>query len=163
MNLMRSQLRASPRVAHCMLQSAREFCRWLSMLITFGMKGSSYLCSQITGGVKNAVPLHIDIPLTGRRGFYLPSEDSLQEYLKFPYECFLSVLQWFKSQRQCKHVWNRHMYETRTFLGKSNTHHESYLENTSEMYIKLMVRFNTFYETTKICIKDRTSDNGNSL
>jgi hypothetical protein len=39
------------------------------MLITFGMKGSSYLCSQITGGVENAVPLHVDIPHTGGRGF----------------------------------------------------------------------------------------------
>jgi hypothetical protein len=35
------------------------------MPITFGMKGSSYLCSQITGGVENAVPLHADIPRTG--------------------------------------------------------------------------------------------------
>jgi hypothetical protein len=26
------------------------------MPITFGMKGSSYLCSQITGSVENAVP-----------------------------------------------------------------------------------------------------------
>jgi hypothetical protein len=50
--------------------------------ITFGMKGSSYLCSQITG-VENAVPSHVDIPCTGGRGFDLPSEDSLQEYLKF--------------------------------------------------------------------------------
>jgi hypothetical protein len=47
------------------------------MPITFGMKGSSYLCSQITGGVENAVPLHVDIPRTGGRGFDLPSEDSL--------------------------------------------------------------------------------------
>jgi hypothetical protein len=30
------------------------------MPITFGMKGSSYLCSQITG-VESAVPLHIKI------------------------------------------------------------------------------------------------------
>jgi hypothetical protein len=29
--------------------------------ITFGMKGSSYLCSQITGGVENTDPLHVDI------------------------------------------------------------------------------------------------------
>jgi hypothetical protein len=62
------------------------------MLIPFGMKGSSYLCSQITGDVENAVPLHVDIPRTGGRGFDLPSEDSLQEYLKFPCKCFLSVL-----------------------------------------------------------------------
>jgi hypothetical protein len=60
--------------------------------ITFGMKGSSYLCSQITRGVVNAVPLHVDISRTGGRGSDLPSEDSLQEYLKFPYKCFLSVL-----------------------------------------------------------------------
>jgi hypothetical protein len=56
------------------------------MPITFG------ICSQITGGVENAVPLHVDIPRTGGRGFDLPSEDSLQKYLKFPYECFLAVL-----------------------------------------------------------------------
>jgi hypothetical protein len=31
------------------------------MPITFGMKGSSYLCSQITGGVEKAVPLHVNI------------------------------------------------------------------------------------------------------
>jgi hypothetical protein len=62
------------------------------MPITFGMKGSSYLCSQTTEGVKNAVLLHVDIPRTGGRGFDLPSEDALQEYLKFPYECFLPVL-----------------------------------------------------------------------
>jgi hypothetical protein len=62
------------------------------MPITFGMKGSSYLCSQITGGVENAVPLHVDIPRTGGRGSDLTSEDSLQECLQFPYECFLSVL-----------------------------------------------------------------------
>jgi hypothetical protein len=42
------------------------------MPITFGTKGNSYLCSQITGGVENAVPLHTDIPFTGRRGFDLP-------------------------------------------------------------------------------------------
>jgi hypothetical protein len=62
------------------------------MLITFGMKRSRYLCSQITGGVENAVPLHVGIPCTCVRGFDLPSEDAVQEYLKFPYECFLSVL-----------------------------------------------------------------------
>jgi hypothetical protein len=56
------------------------------------MKGSSYLCSQITGGVENAAPLHINIPCTGRIGFDLPSEDAVQEYLKFPYKCFLAVL-----------------------------------------------------------------------
>jgi hypothetical protein len=38
----------------------------------------------------NAVPLHVDIPRTGRRGFDLPSDDSVQEYWKFFYECFLS-------------------------------------------------------------------------
>jgi hypothetical protein len=62
------------------------------MPIISGMKGSSYLCSQITGGAENAVPLHIGIPHIGGRGFDLPSENSLQEYLKFHYECFLSVL-----------------------------------------------------------------------
>jgi hypothetical protein len=62
------------------------------MPITFGMKESSYLCTQITAGAENAVPLQANIPCTGRRDFDLPSEDALQEYLKFPYECFLSVL-----------------------------------------------------------------------
>jgi hypothetical protein len=56
------------------------------------MKRSSYLCSQITGDIENAVPLYVNIPRTGGRGFELPSEVALQEYLKFPYECFLSVL-----------------------------------------------------------------------
>jgi hypothetical protein len=58
------------------------------MPITFGMKESSYLCSQITGG-ENAVPLRANIHRTGGRDFDLPSEDALQEYLKVPYECFL--------------------------------------------------------------------------
>jgi hypothetical protein len=58
------------------------------MPITFGMKKSSYLCSQTTGGDENAVPLHANIPRTGGRDFDLPSEDALQEYFKFPYECF---------------------------------------------------------------------------
>jgi hypothetical protein len=31
------------------------------MPITFGMKGSSYLCSQITGGVEKAIPLHVNM------------------------------------------------------------------------------------------------------
>jgi hypothetical protein len=62
------------------------------MPITYGMKGSSYLSSQITGRVENAVPVHVDSPRTSRIGFDLPSEDALQEYLKFLYEYFLSVL-----------------------------------------------------------------------
>jgi hypothetical protein len=66
------------------------------MPITFGMKEGSYLCSQIREGVKNAVPLHANIPHTCGRDFDLPSEDALQEYLKFPYECFLSVLLLFE-------------------------------------------------------------------
>jgi hypothetical protein len=92
MNLTRSRLRSSPRPAHRRPRSAREFCWWLSMPISFGMMGSSHLCSLITGGVANVVPLHVDIPRTGGRGFDLPFEDSLQKYLKFPYECFLSVV-----------------------------------------------------------------------
>jgi hypothetical protein len=56
------------------------------------MKGSSYLCSQITGGVENAVPLHVDIPRTSGRGSNLPFEGVLQEYLQFPYKYFLLVL-----------------------------------------------------------------------
>jgi hypothetical protein len=46
------------------------------MSITFGMKESSYLCSQITGGVENAFPLHANIPRTSGRDFDLPSEDA---------------------------------------------------------------------------------------
>jgi hypothetical protein len=46
------------------------------MPITLGMKGSFYLCSQITRSVGNAVPLHVDIPRTGGRGLDLPSEDA---------------------------------------------------------------------------------------
>jgi hypothetical protein len=34
-------------------------------------EGKFYLCSQITGDVENAVPLHIDIPRTGKRVIYL--------------------------------------------------------------------------------------------
>jgi hypothetical protein len=49
-----------------------------------GMKGSSYLCSQITGSVENAVPIHVDISRISGRGIQLPYEDGLQEYLKFP-------------------------------------------------------------------------------
>jgi hypothetical protein len=60
--------------------------------ITFGMKGSSYVCSQLTGGVENAVPLHVDIPRTGGRGSDLPFEAVLQEYLTLPYKNFLLVL-----------------------------------------------------------------------
>jgi hypothetical protein len=55
------------------------------------MKTSSYLCSQITG-VENAVPLRVDIPHKGGRGFDLRFEAVLQEYLQFPYEYFLLVL-----------------------------------------------------------------------
>jgi hypothetical protein len=50
------------------------------------MKGSSYLSSQITGGVEYAVHLHVDVPHTGGRGSDLPFEAVLQEYLHFPYE-----------------------------------------------------------------------------
>jgi hypothetical protein len=53
------------------------------------MKGSL----QITGCVKNAVPLH-DIPRTGRRDSDLVFLAVLQEYLQFPY--FLSVLLLFR-------------------------------------------------------------------
>jgi hypothetical protein len=58
----------------------------------FGMERSSYVCSQITGGVENAVPLHADTHRTGGRGSDLPSEAVLPEYLQFPYEYFLLVL-----------------------------------------------------------------------
>jgi hypothetical protein len=56
------------------------------------MKGTFYLCLQITGGVENAVLLHINIPHTSGRYSDLPSEAVLQEYLQFPCECFILVL-----------------------------------------------------------------------
>jgi hypothetical protein len=52
--------------------------------------------SQITGGVENVVPLHVDIPRTSGRCSDLPSADVLQEYMKFFYECFLSILLQFE-------------------------------------------------------------------
>jgi hypothetical protein len=56
------------------------------------MKGSSYLCSQITGGVENAVPVYVDIPGTGGRGSDLPFEVVVQEvYLQFLGKHFLLV------------------------------------------------------------------------
>jgi hypothetical protein len=51
------------------------------------MTGSSYLCSQIIGGVENVVPLHVDIPRTGGRVLNYPLK-----YLQFLYEYFLLVL-----------------------------------------------------------------------
>jgi hypothetical protein len=56
------------------------------------MKGRSRLCSQTTGGVENAVPLHADSSCTSGRGSDLPYEAVLQEYLQFPHKYFLSVL-----------------------------------------------------------------------
>jgi hypothetical protein len=61
MNLTRWRLYASPWPAHRWLRSARKFYRRLSMPITFGMKGSFYLCLQITWSVANAIPLHVNI------------------------------------------------------------------------------------------------------
>jgi hypothetical protein len=45
------------------------------------MKRSSYFRSQIAEGVENVVPLHVEILRTGGRGFDLPSEADLQQYL----------------------------------------------------------------------------------
>jgi hypothetical protein len=56
------------------------------------MKGSSYLCSQITQGVENAGPIQVDIPCTSRKDYDLSFEAVLQEYLKFPYVYFLLVV-----------------------------------------------------------------------
>jgi hypothetical protein len=72
-----------------LLRGAYEFCRWLSMPITFGMEGSSYLYSQITGGVENIVPLHVDIPRTCR-SCRLLFDVVLQEYLQFQWNIFFS-------------------------------------------------------------------------
>jgi hypothetical protein len=74
-------------------------CIWILLMnqnawqpVMFRMKGSSYLCSQITGGVENVVPLHVDFPHTSGRGSDLPFEDVLQEYLQLSYNYFLLVL-----------------------------------------------------------------------
>jgi hypothetical protein len=48
--------------------------------------------SQITGGIENAVFLHLDIPHTAGRGSDFPFEAVLQEHLQFPQEYFLLVL-----------------------------------------------------------------------
>jgi hypothetical protein len=58
----------------------------------FGMKGSIYLCSQITWGAENAVPLHVDMPRTGGKGSDLPCKAALQKYLHFPYQYYILVL-----------------------------------------------------------------------
>jgi hypothetical protein len=55
------------------------------------------------GGVESAVHLRVDIPHTGGRCFDLSSEDYLQQYLKFPYECFLSVLSF---EGYCRPLWH---------------------------------------------------------
>jgi hypothetical protein len=72
------------------------------MPITFVMKGSYYFCSQTTGGVESAGPLHVDIPHTGRRGFDLPSEDSVLQHLKLPYE---GLFQFIHSRGYCCKLW----------------------------------------------------------
>jgi hypothetical protein len=70
--------------------------------ITFWMRGSSHFCSQNTGAVENAVPLHIDIPRIGGRSSDLPFETVLQEYLQFPYKYFLLLLPfWGYSCKRC--------------------------------------------------------------
>jgi hypothetical protein len=56
------------------------------------MKGSYYLCSQITGGFETAVPLQVDIPRNVGRRSDLPFDVALQEYLQFPYAYFLLVV-----------------------------------------------------------------------
>jgi hypothetical protein len=58
-----------------------QHARWL---VTFGIKGNSYFCSQIIGGVENAFPLCVDIPRTGGRNSDLPFEAILQNICNFP-------------------------------------------------------------------------------
>jgi hypothetical protein len=72
-------------------RSTCEFCRWLSIADNIWNEGKFLPLFTITGGVEIAAPPHVDISRTGGTCSDLPSEDSLQEYLKFPYECFLSV------------------------------------------------------------------------
>jgi hypothetical protein len=59
--------------------------------ITFGVKGSSYFCSQITGSVENSVPLYIDISRTSGRSSDLP-------FLLFIYYSTLSR-QWLSTKK----------------------------------------------------------------
>jgi hypothetical protein len=79
-----------PLVARCKRVLLMNQHAW--WLIMFRTKGSSYLYSQITGGVENAAPLHVDIPYTRGRCSDLSFEAVLQEYLQFSYEYFLLVL-----------------------------------------------------------------------
>jgi hypothetical protein len=62
------------------------------MPIQFGMKGSSYLCSQITGGVENAVPLHVDIPRTGGEGLIYLLKMLCRNISNFPTNVFFQFL-----------------------------------------------------------------------
>lgn len=78
MTFMCLRLCALPRPAHHRPRSACKFHQSLIIPKTFGTTGSCYLCSQITGGVENPVPLHVDIPRTGEGGSDLFSEDALQ-------------------------------------------------------------------------------------
>jgi hypothetical protein len=52
------------------------------------MKGHFFICSQITGGVENALSLHVNIPRTDGRSSDLSFEAVLQEYLQFPMNIF---------------------------------------------------------------------------
>jgi hypothetical protein len=79
----------APRFTATGLQPAAEHANFADNIWN---EGKPLLCSQITGGAEYAVPLHIDIPRTGGKGLDLLSEDFLQEYILFLYECFLSVL-----------------------------------------------------------------------
>jgi hypothetical protein len=70
-----------PAARYIRILLMNQYACWL---ITFEMYNS-----QITGGIENAVPLHIEIPRTVRRGSDLPFEAVLQEYLQFHCEYFL--------------------------------------------------------------------------
>jgi hypothetical protein len=59
---------------HRQLGGAYIFFWWIYMPVCrYYLEWNSYN-SQITGGVENAVPLHVHIPRTGRRGSDLPFE-----------------------------------------------------------------------------------------
>jgi hypothetical protein len=70
----------------------RKFADESACLTADNVRNGISYNSPITGGVENAVPLHVHIPRTGRRGSDLPFEAVLQEYLKFPYDYFILVL-----------------------------------------------------------------------
>jgi hypothetical protein len=81
-----SQHCASRRPVHRRPRGAYEFFRRINMPVGRWQFTEHRRC-------RNAVPLHVDVPRTYGGGSDLPSEAVIQEYLRFPYDYFLLVLQ----------------------------------------------------------------------